>query len=51
LFCEPSPAPTKWALQRMGRCRAAVRLPLVPLSEAGQTQVDQALRDSGLLAA
>jgi 4-hydroxy-tetrahydrodipicolinate synthase len=51
LFCEPSPAPTKWALQRMGRCRAAVRLPLLPLSEAGQALVGQALRDSGLLGA
>ena len=51
LFCEPSPAPTKWALHQMGRCRAAVRLPLVPLSEPGQATVGQALRDSGLLGA
>jgi 4-hydroxy-tetrahydrodipicolinate synthase len=49
LFCEPSPAPTKWALSRLGRCGATVRLPIVPLSEAGQAQVEQALRDSGLL--
>ena len=36
LFVEPSPAPTKWALERLGRCRAAVRLPITPLSAAGQ---------------
>jgi 4-hydroxy-tetrahydrodipicolinate synthase len=48
LFCEPSPAPTKWALAQLGRCTAYVRLPILPLSEAGQALVGQALRDSGL---
>ena len=28
LFVEPSPAPTKWALARLGRCGAALRLPI-----------------------
>ncbi len=49
LFCEPSPAPTKWALQQLGRCRPTVRLPLVELTEAGQSAVAAALRDSGLV--
>ena len=49
LFCEPSPAPTKWALARLGRCGAALRLPIVPLSAAGAARVEQSLRDSGLL--
>jgi 4-hydroxy-tetrahydrodipicolinate synthase len=49
LFCEPSPAPTKWAMARMGLCGAALRLPMVPLSTTGQTLVEQALRDAGLL--
>jgi 4-hydroxy-tetrahydrodipicolinate synthase len=49
LFCEPSPAPTKWALQQLGRCRPTVRLPLVELTETGQASVAAALRDSGLL--
>jgi 4-hydroxy-tetrahydrodipicolinate synthase len=49
LFCEPSPAPAKWALQRLGRCRSTVRLPLTELTEAGQAAVASALRDSGLL--
>jgi 4-hydroxy-tetrahydrodipicolinate synthase len=49
LFCEPSPAPTKWALSRLGRCGPSVRLPIVALSAAGQDLVGQALNDSGLL--
>ncbi len=49
LFCEPSPAPTKWALAQLGRCSPRVRLPIVPLTASGQAQVGQALRDSGLL--
>src|SRR5688572_28677294 len=43
LFVEPSPAPTKWALSRLGRCGATVRLPITPLSEAGQAVVAAAL--------
>jgi 4-hydroxy-tetrahydrodipicolinate synthase len=49
LFCEPSPAPTKWALSQLGRCTATVRLPITPLSEAGQAVVRAAMRDGGLL--
>ena len=49
LFIEPSPAPTKWALQRLGRCGSAARLPIVPLSAAGQSLVAQALADAELL--
>jgi 4-hydroxy-tetrahydrodipicolinate synthase len=48
LFCEPSPAPTKWAMARLGLCGGALRLPIVPLSAAGQALVEQALRDTGL---
>lgn len=49
LFCEPSPAPAKWALAQLGRCRDAVRLPILPLGPGGQAAVGQALRDAGLL--
>jgi 4-hydroxy-tetrahydrodipicolinate synthase len=49
LFVEPSPAPTKWALSRLGRCSPAVRLPITPLSAEGQPVVERALRDAGLL--
>ena len=50
LFCEPSPAPAKWALAQLGRCGATVRLPLTELTVAGQAAVAAALHDSGLLA-
>ena len=48
LFVEPSPAPAKWALSKLGRCGAMVRLPIVPLSESGQAVVAAALREVGL---
>ena len=49
LFCETNPAPAKYALSRLGRCGAEVRLPLVALSERGQAEVDAALVASGLV--
>lgn len=49
LFCEPSPAPAKWALERLGRCKAALRLPITPMTAAGQASVEQAMREAGLL--
>ena len=49
LFCEPSPAPTKWALSKLGLCRHVMRLPITPLTPAGQALVDAAMRDAGLL--
>ncbi len=48
LFCEPSPAPAKWAMSRLGLCRPTVRLPITPLTAAGQALVDGALREAGL---
>ncbi|MEO8082018.1 MAG: dihydrodipicolinate synthase family protein, partial [Caldimonas sp.] len=49
LFVEPSPAPTKWALSKLGRMQANVRLPITPLSPAGQAVVEAALREAELL--
>lgn len=49
LFCEPSPAPAKWALKRLGRSSNHLRLPLTPLTPAGEQRVEAALRDAGLL--
>jgi 4-hydroxy-tetrahydrodipicolinate synthase len=48
LFCEPSPAPTKWAMAQFGLCGETVRLPIVPLTESGRAAVGAALRASGL---
>jgi 4-hydroxy-tetrahydrodipicolinate synthase len=49
LFIEPNPIPVKWALQRMGRCGGALRLPMTPLTPANQPVVEGALRAAGLL--
>jgi 4-hydroxy-tetrahydrodipicolinate synthase len=49
LFIEPSPAPTKWAMARLGLCSNALRLPITPLSDDGQKAVEQALREAGLI--
>jgi 4-hydroxy-tetrahydrodipicolinate synthase len=48
LFADASPAPTKWALSRLGLCTADVRLPLTPCSEAAQRQVAEAMVEAGL---
>jgi 4-hydroxy-tetrahydrodipicolinate synthase len=50
LFCEPSPAPAKWAMSQLGLCGPSVRLPIVPLTDAGQATVRQAMLDSQMLA-
>ena len=49
LFVEPSPAPAKWAMARLGLCGSALRLPITPLTASGQTTVEQAMREAGLL--
>lgn len=50
LFCEPSPAPTKWALARLGRLPSAhARLPILPLTADGERTVESALQASELL--
>jgi 4-hydroxy-tetrahydrodipicolinate synthase len=49
LFCESNPAPAKWALHRLGRCGNVLRLPLLPVTEAGQATVDAALAACGVL--
>ena len=49
LFTEPSPAPTKWALSQLGRCKNTLRLPLLPLTPTGVATVGAAMRDAGLL--
>jgi 4-hydroxy-tetrahydrodipicolinate synthase len=44
LFCEASPIPVKWALARLGRIEAGIRLPLTPLSAACHERVLEAMR-------
>jgi len=49
LFVEPSPAPSKWALARLGLIADHIRLPLVNLTEAGKAQVEAAMQQAELL--
>jgi 4-hydroxy-tetrahydrodipicolinate synthase len=49
MFCEPSPAPAKYAASLLGHCTPDVRLPLVELTEAGRIQVKAAMQGLGLL--
>lgn len=49
LFVESNPIPVKWALERMGRIPAGIRLPLTPLSAAHHPRIEAALRRAGAL--
>ena len=49
LFVEANPIPVKWALARMGKIGPALRLPLVPLSDAHHAPLEAALREGGAL--
>lgn len=49
LFSETSPIPVKYAASLLGKCSAAVRLPLCEISEAGKERVASALAGAGLL--
>jgi 4-hydroxy-tetrahydrodipicolinate synthase len=49
LFCEASPAPTKYAASLLGLCEAEVRLPIVPLTDRGREIVRAAMASAGLL--
>ncbi len=49
LFVQANPIPLKWAMQRMGLCGGAMRLPMTPLEPQFQPLVEDALRSSGLI--
>lgn len=49
LFLDSSPAPTKYALARLGLCSEEVRLPLTPCHPAVRPAIDQAMREAGVL--
>ncbi len=49
LFIEPSPAPTKWAMARLGLCGAHLRLPITALSVGAQALVEAAMREAELI--
>lgn len=47
LFLETNPLPVKHALHKMGRIGPELRLPLVPVSEAGAAKVEAAMKAYG----
>lgn len=49
LFVEANPIPVKWAVARMGKIKNVLRLPLTPLSSAAQPQVEEAMRQAGVI--
>lgn len=49
LFVEANPIPVKWAMNRMGLCGPALRLPMTELSAAQRPVVEEALKASGLI--
>lgn len=49
LFCEPNPAPAKYALARLGRAGGTIRLPLVEVEPASREKIDAALAAVGLI--
>lgn len=49
MFCEPSPAPAKYACSLLGLCTDEVRLPLLACSDAAKTQIRSAMTHAGLI--
>ncbi|MCA8886934.1 MAG: 4-hydroxy-tetrahydrodipicolinate synthase [Hyphomonadaceae bacterium] len=49
LFCEPSPAPAKYACSLLGLCTDEVRLPIIPCSDAAKAQIRSAMTHAGLI--
>ncbi|GAB5605911.1 4-hydroxy-tetrahydrodipicolinate synthase [Sideroxyarcus sp. TK5] len=49
LFIEANPIPVKWAVARMGRMNNILRLPLTPLTATSQPEVEDAMRQAGVI--
>ncbi|MDE1714866.1 4-hydroxy-tetrahydrodipicolinate synthase (plasmid) [Chromobacterium amazonense] len=49
LFVEPNPIPAKWALTRMQRIPAGIRLPLTPLSASAEAAVEAAMKQAEVI--
>lgn len=49
MFVESSPIPAKYALHKMGKIEQGIRLPLTWLDPKFHDQVDQGLRNAGLI--
>lgn len=49
MFCEPSPAPAKYACSLLGLCTDEVRLPIIACSDAAKAQIRSAMTHAGLI--
>jgi len=49
LFIETNPAPAKYALSLLGKCKEAVRLPMVTVSDKTKIAVREAMVHAGLM--
>lgn len=49
LFLEANPIPVKYALWKMGKMPAGIRLPLTPLSQKFHAKLDEALKERNLI--
>ena len=49
LFVEANPIPVKWAVHRLGKIKAGIRLPLTWMSEHYEHELEQAMIAAGVL--
>lgn len=49
MFLESNPIPVKWALHKMGKMTASIRLPLVPIANPARETLERALEGAGLV--
>lgn len=49
MFCEPSPAPVKYAAELLGICSGEIRLPLVPVTDENKKKIRDLLTKLGML--
>ena len=49
LFVESNPAPAKWALEKIGKIQAGIRLPLLELSAKAKVIVEASLKQAKIL--
>lgn len=48
LFIESNPAPAKYAVSLLGRCRDELRLPLLPVSKESRAAIAAAMKQAGV---
>jgi len=49
LFLESNPIPVKWALSRLGKIEAGIRLPMTPFTEKYHVELRAAMHQAGVI--